>query len=142
MPKATNYIQLTHDGLPKALVGTDGSRLYLGFARTINYSATAGILQMSASAANRSGSRRLLLPFSHSTSPRMERKFWSRTTRARTIGERFGDSPSSEVHPAAWAVLSDRMRPGLPMAELWFTLTEANCFWPGMTVGNRESWFL
>jgi eukaryotic-like serine/threonine-protein kinase len=49
VPKATNYVQLTHDGLPKALVGTDGSRLYLGFARTINYSATAGILQMSAS---------------------------------------------------------------------------------------------
>jgi eukaryotic-like serine/threonine-protein kinase len=49
VPKATNYVQLTHDGQPKALVGTDGSRLYLGFARTINYSASAGILQMSAS---------------------------------------------------------------------------------------------
>jgi eukaryotic-like serine/threonine-protein kinase len=49
VPKATNYVQLTHDGQPKALVGTDGSRLYLGFARTINYSATAGIMQMSAS---------------------------------------------------------------------------------------------
>ncbi len=49
VPKATNYVQLTHDGLPKALVGTDGSRLYLGFARTITYSATSGIMQMSAS---------------------------------------------------------------------------------------------
>jgi serine/threonine protein kinase/Tol biopolymer transport system component len=49
VPKATNYVQLSHDGLPKALVGTDGSRLYLGFARTINYSATNGIMQMSAS---------------------------------------------------------------------------------------------
>ena len=49
VPKATNYVQLTHDGLPKALVGTDGSRLYLGFARTITYSATTGIMQMSAS---------------------------------------------------------------------------------------------
>jgi len=29
-PKATNYAQLTHDGQPKALLGTDGSRLYLG----------------------------------------------------------------------------------------------------------------
>ncbi len=48
-PKVSNYIQLTHDGLPKALVGTDGSRLYLGFARTINYNASIGILQMSAS---------------------------------------------------------------------------------------------
>ncbi len=49
VPKAANYVQLTHDGQPKALVGTDGSRLYLGFARTINYSATTGIMQMSAS---------------------------------------------------------------------------------------------
>ena len=47
VPKATNYTQLTHDGLPKALVGTDGSRLYLGFARTITYSATTGIMEMS-----------------------------------------------------------------------------------------------
>ena len=49
VPKATNYMQLTHDGLPKSLVGTDGSRLYLGFARTITYSATTGIMEMSAS---------------------------------------------------------------------------------------------
>ena len=42
-------MQLTHDGLPKSLVGTDGSRLYLGFARTITYSATTGIMEMSAS---------------------------------------------------------------------------------------------
>jgi serine/threonine protein kinase/Tol biopolymer transport system component len=49
VPKVSNYVQLTHDGLPKALVGTDGSRLYLGFARTINYNASIGILQMSVS---------------------------------------------------------------------------------------------
>ncbi|MGC1450350.1 MAG: protein kinase [Candidatus Sulfotelmatobacter sp.] len=29
-PKVSNYIQLTHDGQPKSLIGTDGSRLYLG----------------------------------------------------------------------------------------------------------------
>jgi eukaryotic-like serine/threonine-protein kinase len=29
MPKVSNYVQLTHDGEPKFLVGTDGSRLYL-----------------------------------------------------------------------------------------------------------------
>jgi serine/threonine protein kinase len=28
MPKVSGYVQLTHDGLPKQLVGTDGSRLY------------------------------------------------------------------------------------------------------------------
>ena len=49
VPKVSNYLQLTHDGRPKALVGTDGSRLYLGFARTITYNATIGIMEMSAS---------------------------------------------------------------------------------------------
>jgi len=49
VPKVSNYVQLSHDGQPKALVGTDGSRLYLGFARTITYNATIGIMQMSAS---------------------------------------------------------------------------------------------
>jgi len=29
VPKVSNYVQLTHDGEPKYLVGTDGSRLYL-----------------------------------------------------------------------------------------------------------------
>jgi len=28
VPEVSNYVQLTHDGLPKQLVGTDGSRLY------------------------------------------------------------------------------------------------------------------
>ena len=28
VPKVSNYVQLTHDGLPKQLVGTDGSRLF------------------------------------------------------------------------------------------------------------------
>ncbi|HEV2351484.1 MAG TPA: protein kinase [Terriglobia bacterium] len=28
LPKVSNYVQLTHDGEPKMLVGTDGSRLY------------------------------------------------------------------------------------------------------------------
>ncbi len=45
-PRVANYVQLTHDGQPKALVGTDGSRLYLGFARTIHYNATTGIMQI------------------------------------------------------------------------------------------------
>src|SRR5215469_8499473 len=29
-PKVSNYVQLTHDGQQKSLIGTDGSRLYLG----------------------------------------------------------------------------------------------------------------
>lgn len=29
-PRVANYVQLTHDGQPKSLIGTDGSRLYLG----------------------------------------------------------------------------------------------------------------
>ncbi|MGH9513462.1 MAG: protein kinase domain-containing protein [Terriglobales bacterium] len=31
-PKASNYVQLTHDGQPKGLAATDGSRLYLTIA--------------------------------------------------------------------------------------------------------------
>ena len=49
VPTVSNYVQLTHDGQPKALVGTDGSRLYLGFARTITFNAPFGITQMSIS---------------------------------------------------------------------------------------------
>ncbi len=30
VPRGSNYVQLTHDGQPKSLLGTDGSRLYLG----------------------------------------------------------------------------------------------------------------
>ena len=30
VPRVSNYVQLTHDGQPKYLVGTDGARLYLG----------------------------------------------------------------------------------------------------------------
>jgi eukaryotic-like serine/threonine-protein kinase len=49
VPKVSNYVQLTHDGQPKALVGTDGSRLYLGFVRPQSYNASMGITQMSTS---------------------------------------------------------------------------------------------
>jgi eukaryotic-like serine/threonine-protein kinase len=48
VPKVSNYVQLTHDGQPKALVGTDGSRLYLGFGRLL-FNAPIGITQMSIS---------------------------------------------------------------------------------------------
>jgi Tol biopolymer transport system component len=30
LPTVANYVQLTHDGQPKTLIGTDGARLYLG----------------------------------------------------------------------------------------------------------------
>ena len=47
-PKASNYVQLTHDGHPKNLVGTDGLRLYLGaFGDRDN--ASLGIMQISTS---------------------------------------------------------------------------------------------
>jgi serine/threonine protein kinase/Tol biopolymer transport system component len=45
VPKVSNYIQLTHDGQPKQLVGTDGLRLYLNLG--IVYS--QGIVAVSAS---------------------------------------------------------------------------------------------
>jgi eukaryotic-like serine/threonine-protein kinase len=48
VPKVGNYVQLSHDGEPKLLVGTDGSRLYLGFTMTTYYNVSPGIMQMSA----------------------------------------------------------------------------------------------
>jgi eukaryotic-like serine/threonine-protein kinase len=36
-PKVSNYVQLTHDGQPKQLIGTDGSRLYLYLGGEISH---------------------------------------------------------------------------------------------------------
>jgi eukaryotic-like serine/threonine-protein kinase len=50
VPKVANYVQLTHDGQQKTLIGTDGSRLYVGLGegRTGNFS-SRGIAEMSVS---------------------------------------------------------------------------------------------
>jgi eukaryotic-like serine/threonine-protein kinase len=49
VPKVSNYVQLSHDGQLKGLVGTDGSRLYLGIVRSTTSNASIGIMQMSTS---------------------------------------------------------------------------------------------
>jgi eukaryotic-like serine/threonine-protein kinase len=49
VPKVSNYVQLTHDGQPKGLAGTDGSRLYLGIVRPTTYNAFLGMAQVSIS---------------------------------------------------------------------------------------------
>jgi eukaryotic-like serine/threonine-protein kinase len=48
IPTVANYVQLTHDGQPKSLIGTDGTRLYLslGGASSGNFS-SHGIAEMS-----------------------------------------------------------------------------------------------
>ncbi|MFY9912795.1 MAG: protein kinase [Candidatus Sulfotelmatobacter sp.] len=48
VPKVANYLQLTHDGQPKSLIGTDGSRLYLslGEVRAGSFS-SHGVAEMS-----------------------------------------------------------------------------------------------
>ncbi len=48
VPKMSNYVQLTHDGQQKSLVGTDGSRLYLnsGEGRAGSF-ASRGVAEMS-----------------------------------------------------------------------------------------------
>jgi Tol biopolymer transport system component len=50
VPKVANYVQLTHDGQPKSLIGTDGARLYLnlGSGSAGNFS-SSGIAEMSIS---------------------------------------------------------------------------------------------
>src|SRR6185312_694689 len=45
VPKVSSYVQLTHDGRQKSLIGTDGSRLYL----ELGTSAQASIAEMSLS---------------------------------------------------------------------------------------------
>jgi Tol biopolymer transport system component len=45
VPKVSNYVQLTHDGQPKSLVGTEGSRLFLYVASGDNQ----GMAEMSTS---------------------------------------------------------------------------------------------
>jgi serine/threonine protein kinase/Tol biopolymer transport system component len=47
-PKVSNYVQLTHDGLQKYLIATDGSRLFLNSGLLIT-STNNGIMQMSIS---------------------------------------------------------------------------------------------
>ena len=48
VPRVSNYVQLTHDGQPKALIGTDGSRLYLSLGvGNSGSSASRGIAEMS-----------------------------------------------------------------------------------------------
>lgn len=49
-PRVSHYVQLTHDGNPKSLIGTDGSRLYLdlGVGSSGNFAAHS-IAEMSAS---------------------------------------------------------------------------------------------
>jgi len=49
VPKVSNYVQLTHDGQLKGLIGTDGSRLYLGIVKPGASSASVGITQVSTS---------------------------------------------------------------------------------------------
>ena len=51
VPKVSNFVQLTHDGEPKGLVGTDGSRilLYLGTSDYRGVTDCRGMAEMSAS---------------------------------------------------------------------------------------------
>jgi serine/threonine protein kinase len=50
VPTVSNYVQLTHDGQPKSLIGTDGARLYMTLGGGNTGSATsAGLAQMALS---------------------------------------------------------------------------------------------
>jgi serine/threonine protein kinase/Tol biopolymer transport system component len=63
LPKVSNYIQLTHDGQPKDLVGTEASRLFLYLASGVNQ----GMAEMPASGGE---PRKLQLPPLSFNSPR------------------------------------------------------------------------
>jgi serine/threonine protein kinase/Tol biopolymer transport system component len=48
LPHVSNFVQLTHDGQSKSLIGTDGARLYLGLgAGTTGNFSTHGVAEMS-----------------------------------------------------------------------------------------------
>lgn len=48
VPRIDGYVQLTHDGQPKTLIGTDGARLYLGLGTSASASSSSHALaQMS-----------------------------------------------------------------------------------------------
>jgi eukaryotic-like serine/threonine-protein kinase len=48
IPQVANYVQLTHDGQPKSLIGTDGARLYLSLGEVRTGSFTSqGVAEMS-----------------------------------------------------------------------------------------------
>ncbi len=48
VPTVSNYVQLTHDGQPKSLIGTDGTRLYMALGEGNTGSVTStGVAQMS-----------------------------------------------------------------------------------------------
>ncbi|MGA2074367.1 MAG: protein kinase [Terriglobia bacterium] len=49
VPKVSNYVQITHDGQAKQLVGTDGSRLYMSIGGGASPTNSAGIAQVSIS---------------------------------------------------------------------------------------------
>jgi Tol biopolymer transport system component len=50
VPTVSNYVQLTHDGQPKSLIGTDGARLYMALGQGNTGTVTsAGIAQMALS---------------------------------------------------------------------------------------------
>jgi serine/threonine protein kinase/Tol biopolymer transport system component len=50
VPTVSNYVQLTHDGQPKSLIGSDGARLYMAVSESNTGSGTsAGIAQMAVS---------------------------------------------------------------------------------------------
>ena len=50
VPTVSNYVQLTHDGQPKTLIGTDGARLYMALGKTNTGDFTSiGVAEMSTS---------------------------------------------------------------------------------------------
>ena len=50
VPTVSNYVQLTHDGQPKSLIGSDGARLYMAVSESNTGSGTsAGVAQMAVS---------------------------------------------------------------------------------------------
>lgn len=125
VPKVANYVQLTHDGQPKSLIGTDGLRLYLGLGvgRSGSF-ASHGVAEMSTSGGE---PRRIsMMP-----SPDMVPVDLSPDGSELLVVDGRGAPPRGpmwslpfwEVPRADSEMSQEKAPPGRPMARCWHTAT-------------------
>ena len=121
LPTVSNYMQLTHDGQPKSLIGTDGSRLYLGLGAGSSESfARHGVAEMSICG------RRAQKNLDHAFSGHGSRGFvagWIGTSRGRWAAARLragrsGVCPFLEVLRADSETPREKPPPGLLIGKM------------------------
>jgi Protein kinase domain len=137
-PKVSGYTQITHDGRPKWLIGTDGSRLY--FMEQIpgpNYVLTQVSVAGGDVATIPSPSPTMnLLDVSQ-----MAPNSCCRTSRARASTDRYGPCRSWVARPADWPILRAMAARGHPTVGSLFMSMATSSASPTLTDRNRASFF-